>query len=647
MKRMKEMRLLFVLAALFLGGALFSGCGSATKESGGEEDIVPLSQAATVGMDQCLTCHSPFSTLVQDYLVSRHGNHMLAAAKLPNDTETPGADPSPTSCAYECHDPFNDRDKIDLVEIQAAIVAFGNTAKASWTTAASIIGCEGCHGGGQYHRGVGPIPFPVPGPAQCGECHYLNDALAKAEWIDEGFYPHHADSSSGNNVRRNITDSHVDDPATADFIEGYAVRYDQQNGCVDCHFNGHKMDLTINYQWARSGHAGEIKEHKDAALVAGLPAAIDSATRLLLLADVAAAGSDGADYAWPHYDWDDRASRGSCQVCHTSTGISNFLSAPASYDTSGAGNNYSHLTGWTATQSSGQNELLYCWGCHSDSKGTLRNPGPIPLDYTYGGATVVLPEARKSNVCVKCHGGRGNVDSILASVAEADANLTDSINRSSRFSGHHAPTAGSMYAAQSHIAYEFTGQSYVSTNAHAGIDVGSTGRGPCVNCHLGGSTEATAAQKNHTFEATTHDVAGAITLIVHETTCNTAACHNSGMSVAVLQGRKDGFEAAKTVLNDVMKNTITNYLGLDIATTSNNNYRTVPFDAYGAFQNNIYMSEEPCSFVHNGLYAKRVLFDSIDFMLDGTLNGTIDLTGYGAAAAYLNGASPVDAVARP
>jgi hypothetical protein len=69
------------------------------KESDGD---TPPSEAAAVGISNCLTCHNPATTLVQDWMNSRHGNHMLASAKLPNDTETPGADPSPSSCAYEC-----------------------------------------------------------------------------------------------------------------------------------------------------------------------------------------------------------------------------------------------------------------------------------------------------------------------------------------------------------------------------------------------------------------------------------------------------------------------------------------------------------------------------------------------------------------
>ncbi len=656
MRRDIGMNMLLLFIAAFVIILVSTGCGESKKEAAVGAGTVPVAQAAAVGMDNCLRCHSPYSLLIQDYLVSRHGNHMLGTAKLPNDTETPGDDPSPSSCAYECHDPFNDRDNVDLAELQSAVTLFGNDTKANWTTAASIVGCEGCHGGGQYHSGVGPIPFPVPGPEQCGQCHYLNNSLAKAEWIAEGFYPHHTTSSSGNNVRRNITDTHIDNPATGygqatNLIEGYVIRANRQNGCVECHFNGHLFDLTRNYQWGHSAHGGEIKAQKDDALAAGLPGAIDDATRLQLLADVTAAGADSTTGdAWLHYNWDDTTSRGSCQTCHTSTGISNFLSNPAGYDLTGKGNDFSHLAGWTPTQASGQNELLYCWGCHSDSKGHLRNPGPIPMEYTYNSVQVVLPEVRMSNVCVKCHGGRGNNDTILANVAAADASLTDNINRSTRAAEHHAPTAASVFAEQTHSGYEYTGQDYTGAPTHASIDTGSTGRGPCVNCHMGGSTEAAAVQHDHTFAATAHDGSGNITTIFHMTTCNTAACHNGGMSVASLEGQKDGFTDAKAVLSALMSNTVANYLGLNISTTSNNNYKTVPVNAYGALMNQLYMSEDPCAYVHNNLYARRLLFDSIDWMQDGDLDGTIDISGFATgatAAAFLHPGDPATAVTRP
>jgi hypothetical protein len=51
----------------------------------------------------------------------------------------------------------------------------GQPIVARWqtTTHTTVQGveCEGCHGGGQDHWGLGPIPFPIPGGARCQVCH--------------------------------------------------------------------------------------------------------------------------------------------------------------------------------------------------------------------------------------------------------------------------------------------------------------------------------------------------------------------------------------------------------------------------------------------------------------------------------------------
>ncbi len=47
-------------------------------------------------------------------------------------------------------------------------------------------GCEGCHGGGAQHNGVGPIPFPKPDQARCESCHdgVKAPATSSAKWAN-------------------------------------------------------------------------------------------------------------------------------------------------------------------------------------------------------------------------------------------------------------------------------------------------------------------------------------------------------------------------------------------------------------------------------------------------------------------------------
>ncbi len=66
-------------------------------------------------------------------------------------------------------------------------------------------------------------------------------------------------------------------------------------------------------------------------------------------------------------------------------------------------------------------------------------------------------------------------------------------------------------------------------------------------------------------------------------------------------------------------------------------YDTAPLDAYGAFQNYKYTDDEPGGFAHNRWYVKRLLFDAIDFLQDGSLNDAIAdySTSYPLAAVWL------------
>jgi len=620
---------------LFLAMASLAGC-SGSAGSGGGTQQTNLAGAATLGITNCLTCHNQPAPAATEWLASRHANEADAGTRVLQDAREVGtAVPTPDNvnpvCAA-CHNPIGDGQLIDQ-----AIV--GQAERM-------LIGCESCHGGGQFHNGVpAGVPFRVPGPDQCGDCHGI--------FANELF---HGTDGNGDNLRRNISDTHDDDPVTTNVLEGYAVKTAAPDGCSGCHA-AHGFDLTINLQWARSPHAGHIKDVKDQEMFDQLDAGADGATTLAAVKGVGVTAATGD--AWVHYDWDDTngagpggSARGDCQRCHTATGLSNFLTNSVAY--SSAANNYSHLAGWTGNPaggnltSSGQNEMLYCWGCHSSVKtGVLRNPGALTLDFVFLAGPdqdpagvrnfVVMPDKGKSNVCGACHSGRGNDTTIRDAVANN--------RRSTRFAGHHAPTAGSLYAEVVHTGFEFTGRSYAPPAffLHDDIRVNNvapeTGDGPCVGCHM-------ADTANHNFLAVTEDGAGDITAITNQPLCDT--CHGGGVTPAFLNQRRIDFADARQILLDLVDNSVTNYLDADLTQRSDaaagrpTGFDNAPLEAYGAMQNSLYMVEEPCIYVHNDFYGKRLLFDSIDWLQDGALDGTIiiDAGAYPAAANWLgNGAA--------
>jgi hypothetical protein len=592
-------RTLFMTGSLLVS-ALVWGCGS--SGSGGSqvtgeprpEDI------RTLGITNCAICHGA-SPKTRDWIESRHANQN----RVPDTTNM---------ICLACHDQLDDGLRME----QAFGVLYPDVVNAN------VVGCESCHGGGSVHRGIGPIPFPIPGPGQCGQCHGIEEAL---------FH--------GTTANRIINDTHFDNPETSFLdgttnvaIEGYVVNTADQRGCQVCHFDGHRLDLARNLEWARSAHGGRILDVKDAATT--VPDRI------------AAAVTDEVASAWTHYNWDQTTgtgNRATCQRCHTATGVANFLTSSTDYNP--ANNDFSYLAGWTPETGSPQNEMLYCWGCHTgEGTSALRNPGALTLDFEFlegpeqqpSGVRnfVVLPDKGQSNVCGACHSGRGNDTSIRDSYATAAARPEPQQRTlSPRFAGHYAPTAGSLYAEIVHTGFEFAGRDYAPRDffAHDEIEVSGaspeTGDGPCVACHMAGAVD-------HTFEAVDRNEAGLITAIRNQNLCD--ECHGGVVNAAFLNTRKAAFEAARSILNDYVTNTTQNYLNLDITASGNLNTATLGLNDYGAFQNSIYMREEPCIYVHNRIYGRRLIFDSIDWLDNGVLNGTISISG--PAATWLGTTRP-------
>ncbi|MDY0398692.1 MAG: cytochrome c3 family protein [Desulfuromonas thiophila] len=693
--------------------AALAGCGSSGGSGGSAvtPSTEPVLQAS--GITNCTQCHSAQN---QAFLAGRHAN----LNGSPTGPHEPAAAGEPFSCG-NCHNAT-----LDAINMPAA---YGLSVR-------DVVACEACHGNGSAHRGIGPIPIPRPGVAECARCHaevsaetgelvalrsrsghspgalnvvpdYLasghaaepRDRSTRSETIgcnrchsDEGArlyrglttvaaitatngrgaeplgeenispiqcrtchdvhatggdqllmaasadgsaqyntcshchadnaaLDYHFDHFDDNGLMdRSIRDTHFDDPTTTKLLEGYVLRTQAATACADCH-NVHHGDNSINQQWARSAHGGHLLDVKEAE---GPDAAVGSAT------------ADG----WVHYPWESDARQG-CQRCHTATGVANYLDDPNGY--SPANNDFSHLAAWNGASGSPQAEMLYCWGCHSNAgAGTLRNPGAIALKstggtaVTYQGAPVVLPDIANSNVCVACHGGAGNMDSSM----------------SSRFVGHHAPAGGTLFSAVTHMGFEFPGQSYANPSyfAHDSLDleivdildhgtvIGQqvSGAGPCAACHMSSS-------EGHRFSVVEKNAAGEITAL---TATNCSGCHDgshgaaleagNAAAAAFLEEESAGYQQAGMVLGAYLANSLPNFLG----TTINNT--TADLLATYAFQNQKLPTEEPGGYAHNRLYVKRLLFDSIDYLDNGVLDGTININAanYPAAAHWLGSSRP-------
>ncbi|MCM2266012.1 MAG: hypothetical protein NDI73_12565 [Desulfuromonadales bacterium] len=478
----------------------------------------------------------------------------------------------------------------------SAVVTQGWSGSVHDTTA---IGCEGCHGGGQFHAAAPvsvAVPNRTPGLVQCDVCH-------------------------------DVTVRHIngDDPATSfqttptnPVVEGYTKVAD----CLGCHAGDTPAattwphdpeNLAINSQWANSAHAGRI-----------------------------ASATPETGIVWGHYDWDNRTSRGSCQRCHTATGISNFLTLtgdgnPATtYAANGSGNDFSHLLNWTAATGSQQNELLYCWGCHSDvATGALRNPGAITEVYaaaTAGSptATIAYPNINQSNVCMGCHLGR--------EIGQNVANDIDADGVRGFINSHYLTAGASIFNAS---GYEYA--TYANFGFHQEVGVGGTAgtgtAGPCVTCHMTSTTPG-----SHSFSVVTKDAADNITAVA-TTVCTN--CH-ADMTPVVLEEKKEAFHLAMEQLRLALEargmffqaRNPYFFVGSGATAASFTDWQSVATaigtanpaaapvdwrDVMGAAFNYNMLEHDPGAYAHNVDYALRLVADSVDFLNDGLVDGDANL----------------------
>jgi len=125
----KDMVVSFKVVTAFMLLLLISGCGSANKEGGPAVSQTDLVNAAKLGNANCLQCHNA-------------GKDLTMLNDL--DTRTIGGVYQDSVHFNPLFDPNNN---------------------------GQDVGCESCHGGGQFHWGLGPLAYPVPDYKVCQTCH--------------------------------------------------------------------------------------------------------------------------------------------------------------------------------------------------------------------------------------------------------------------------------------------------------------------------------------------------------------------------------------------------------------------------------------------------------------------------------------------
>lgn len=532
---MKMQRLSIMLFCLLPLAVLMYGCGSSSKS--GET----LSSVEPVGEATCLGCHANWiepvtgDKIVDDYLASAHYTVPNARTNYPDG-----------------------------------------------------VGCQGCHGGGTQHRGVGPIPYSNPdASAQCLTCH--SNYLPAAH-------------------RYTMSTAQQDPDAQAPAMY---VSKNYENACTSCH-DPHKADKGIGQEhgdWAASAH-GDV---------------------------------NGA--AWATEDFKENTS---CIRCHTATGFKDYLTSGYTLPTvtwATEGDHTRQVLGCDAchnsydfansVRSAGQYTAPYtdaptlypnigksnlCIACHTgrvsgdsikNSTSSFASTSFKNSHYLTAGGTVFS----KSGY----HYGDRNYDSNISRTGAVQNYRHDDLG----------VTATGDAAADA----------YIATN-------GLSSAGPCVVCHLN-SKNIVGVKTSHTFSPFTEYAAGDVAL---NPVC--VECHpNRGVdSNAKVEWFEDSWklrvDAALLALQYQLsakgiyfsasypyffKDANADGVLSEDEAVSANGYKTWEL-AYGAgtgkatmgaaFNLNL-LKHDPGAVAHNRYYTRRLIYDAIDWIDNGVLDFSV------------------------
>lgn len=602
------------------GGLAAVGCENCHGAGGEHYGVGPMPVARPEAV-KCGTCHGELepghlvyhpeaNNITEDYLASAH------ARSINEHTYSDGSESDVKASCSKCH---TDEGAKLYRHIQGDGTVIHALDSNSPVVNATAVQCRTCHDAhspkelllGDTVDGGGSVVKSAE-YRTCTNCHQIETAY------------HDPATNPYGNVGEIITDTHFDDPDTAGF-EGYNIDPASQRACRACH-NVHSVDMTILEQWAGSGHGDAT----------------------------AAAFTSGFVTTNPD-----------CQHCHTSTGAKNYFTALAASEAYDSASN---------VISGPANEVLYCVACHTDNVGGLYVTGAITLPYTVDGTAVALPDLGRSNICINCHGALGNMDSYEIGATDAALTGDPTTDMSAYLPGfvgatenvteaHYFVASATLFQEQTRIGYEYPvviledgvpvdPYADVSYFAHNGVglnvDAPETGSGPCAVCHM-------ETAEGHSFDVVEKDGGGKITalkstscvechsgaygtaLVTEDTTID-GTLHTAADAAAFLEHEAEGFHGGLALLEaELIADGLTFTGGYPYfagaSWTNEGNF--------GAAHNYNYLHHEPGAYAHNRIYAKRLIFDSIDWLQNGALTGTIDVSAVSAeGAAWLGTSRP-------
>jgi Cytochrome c3 len=555
----------------------------------------------------CATCHSTVTPqVVTDFQGSPHASHSLTCTTCHTDHSVTASG----AICQTCHSTVTPQ---VVADYQGSLHAANST---------QVVKCFDCHA---THQAM--TTFNV-----CKTCH-------SSFFSANGWH-----STIQITLCQSCHNPHIPEKVSVGFphFGSYTTaQYITTNiSCPNCHVSSVDNTFNIypaNSQWARSGKANPRSRSWNA---------FDFKTRGTP-APATPARSAGDD----------------CVRCHTTTGFINYATS-----------NFTDIHAWGTSGlvpgGDRTKEMIACNACHDPTPFAADfsrrsvgietdpyfNPGVLSVAawYSYSSAatrriirakTYANPAGPMfdSNICITCHAGKAAGDLIKLSTncnsapsVACRAGATGSFWANVDFiDPHNMGGANIMFPDGLHAGYEFrTGTATAPDHGNIGLD---SSQGPCVGCHM-------SSPDKHRFAVLSTAGNGVISAITSPICTD---CHgDSALSIdaGILEEKKEGYQAALAVITAQLAakgiyynaaqspyffNTADPAQQSTATRTVNWNYNTTFRGAHlmGAAFNLRLLHSDAGAWVHNGIYTRRLLYDTIDYLDDGNpTNNTVGVT---------------------
>jgi hypothetical protein len=525
--------------------------------------------------------------------------------------------------------------------------------------------CSSCHGGGVP---VGTISAANDPSAECNACHVTGSNLMKS--LDTRHIPELSPRfrlSSGFNYY-----------SAAGYLTMRGTPYESK--CIWCHNPHDNRVLPQHKDWAESGHgdtnagpfATRSRDFKTLGSSADWSQAVGdncvrchTATGYINLVnsnmkDVSAWGLQ-ADGKTP-ISFNRQTLY--CNVCHDNGNGKAYGFNLRQIPTLGAiggvrvYQNFSAASGTLAVPIDGQ-EVVPVVTASDANKGEAFARLKIRENY------IDLPNGGISNRCMLCHSGRasGQLIKRAAETTDAGGRLTN-FRKMNRVGVHDFAGAGTMFRS---LGFEFyppekyaqpSGIPYVHDQIGSGF-AGTGSRGPCVSCHMSSRSshsflpvdkDGTAVTSINTALCSSCHAAGGIGNSRFNGTVTDLNQHKSGYAAALkalaawlnMKGlnssnwlRQSSYPLPTSVATPLAAQTLLQSVGSVLTANGLDQSACVPaadrsLDSFlgmrnmGASMNQNYLINDPAGYVHNDLYVKRLIYDSLDWLDNCGMNNSVE-----------------------